>query len=97
MIRNLALDLPKVWNGETTTQADRQTIVRLLLERILVEVVEATEQVRLECHWHGGTRTTQMLVRPVARAKALSTSPALVARATELHQSGNDCAKSPHP
>jgi hypothetical protein len=93
MIRNLALDLPKVWNGETTTQADRQTIVRLLLERILVEVVKASEQVRLECHWHGGTRTTQMLVRPVARAKALSTYPALVARATELHQSGNDCAK----
>jgi DNA invertase Pin-like site-specific DNA recombinase len=93
MIRSLAQDLPTVWNSEGTTRADRQTIVRLLLERILVEVVDGSEQVRVECHWHGGTRTTQTLVRPVARAKALSTYPALIARATELHQAGNGCAK----
>jgi hypothetical protein len=93
MIRSMAQDLPAVWNSETTTQADRQTIVRLLLERILVEVVDASEQVRLECHWQGGTRTTHTLIRPVAHAKALSTYPALLARATELHRGGNDCAK----
>ena len=93
MIRNLAQDLPTVWNGEGTAQADRQTIVRLLLERILVEVVDGSEQVRVVCHWYGGTRTMQTLVRPVARAKALSTYPALLARATALHQAGNGCAK----
>ena len=89
VIRSLAQDLPAIWHAETTTQADRQTIVRLLLERILVEVVEASEQVRLECHWHGGNRTTHALVRPVARTTALSTYPALVARAADLRRAGN--------
>ena len=53
-IRTLAHDLPAVWRAETTTQEERQTIVRLLVERVLVEVVGDTEQVRVECHWHGG-------------------------------------------
>jgi hypothetical protein len=30
-IRNLAQDLPALWRAETTTQEERQTIVRLLL------------------------------------------------------------------
>jgi DNA invertase Pin-like site-specific DNA recombinase len=93
MIRSLTQDMPMIWAAETTTQADRQTIVRLLLERVLVDVVDGSEQVHLECHWHGGNRTKQTLVRPVARAKALSTYCALVARAAELHRAGNNCAK----
>ena len=32
------------------------------------------------------------LIRPVARMKALSTYPALLARAVDLHQVGNGCA-----
>jgi hypothetical protein len=32
-IRELTQDLPALWRAETTTQAERQTIVRLLLER----------------------------------------------------------------
>ena len=74
-IRDLTNDLPALWRAETTTQQERQTIVRLLLERVIVSVVDASEQVRLECHWHGGNRTTHQLVRPVARLKALSTYP----------------------
>lgn len=87
-IRQLTTDLPALWLAPTTTSQDRQTIVRLLLQRVLVSVIDASEQVRLECHWHGGNRTTHMLVRPVARVKALSTYPALVARAAELHRTG---------
>jgi hypothetical protein len=64
--------------------------VRLLLERVLLTVVDASEQVRLECHWHGGSRTAHTLIRPVARAKALSTYAALIARATDL--AGHGCA-----
>src|SRR4051812_48302040 len=64
-------------------------IVRLLLERVLVEVVDRTEQVRVECHWHGGNRTRHQLVRPVARLDALSTYPDLVARAGGLHHEGH--------
>ena len=56
-IKELASDLPALWQAETTTQAERQTIVRLLLERVLVTVVGGSEQVRVECHWQGDQRS----------------------------------------
>jgi DNA invertase Pin-like site-specific DNA recombinase len=91
-IQDLTKDLPALWRAETTTRQERQTIARLLLERIIVTVIGDSEQVRLECHWHGGNRTSHQLVRPVARLKALSTYPGLIARAGELHRAGQNCA-----
>ena len=91
-IRQLTADLPALWQATTTTSEERQTIVRLLLERVLLTVVDGSEQVRLECHWHGGSRTAHTLIRPVARMTALSTYTALLARAVELHWAGNRCA-----
>jgi len=88
----LTTDLPALWQAPATTSEERQTIVRLLLERVLVTVLDGSEQVRLECHWHGGNQTAHTLVRPVARVKTLSTYAALIARATDLHRAGNGCA-----
>jgi DNA invertase Pin-like site-specific DNA recombinase len=90
-IQELTHDLPALWRAETTTQHERQSLVRFLLERVIVTVVDASEQVRLECHWQGGNQTTHQLVRPVAKLKALSTYPKLVARADELHRAGRNC------
>jgi DNA invertase Pin-like site-specific DNA recombinase len=87
-IQKLTHDLPALWRAETTTQHERQSLVRFLLERVIVTVVDASEQVRLECHWQGGNQTTHQLVRPVAKLKALSTYPTLVARVGELHRAG---------
>ena len=92
-IRNLAQDLPALWKAATTTQEERQTIVRLLLERVLVEVVHNTEQVRVVCHWHGGNRTLHSLMRPVARLTTLSTYSRLVARAADLRRDGHNFAE----
>ena len=91
LIRDLASDLPAVWRDGT--QEERQTIVRLLLERVIVEVVDNSEQVRCECHWHGGHRTAHATIRPVRRLDSLSTYPALSARAAELRQAGHSCAE----
>lgn len=92
-LARLATELPALWAAETTTQADRQTIVRMLLERVLVEVVAESEQVRVQCHWHGGHRTAHTLIRPVARLTALSTYTELVDRASELHRAGESYAR----
>src|SRR5208282_5522032 len=92
-IQDLTNDLPALWRAETTTQQERQTIVRLLLERVIVSVVAAPAQAPLHCPSHGGNRTTHQLVRPVARLKALSTYPNLVARAGDLHRAGQNCAE----
>ena len=91
-IRHLTTDLPALWQAPATTSEDRQIIVRLLIERVLVTVVDGSEQVRLECHWHGGNQTTHELVRPVARVRTLSTYAALIARVTALHRAGHGCA-----
>ncbi len=91
-IRQLTTDLPALWQAPTTTGEERQTIVRLLLERVLLTVIDDSEQVRLECHWHGGSQTIHTLIRPVARVKALSTYAALLARAGDLYRMGNGCA-----
>jgi recombinase-like zinc beta ribbon protein/recombinase len=92
-IRKRAQDLPALWKAATTTQEERQTIVRLLLERVLVEVVHNTEQVRVICHWHGGNRTLHQLMRPVARLTTLSTYASLVARAADLRRDGHSFAE----
>jgi hypothetical protein len=86
-LRDQAGDLPGIWHS--ATQEERQTLVRLLLERVLVEVVDGTERVRVICHWHGGHRTSHQLVRPVARLDRLSTYHDLVARAADLHRAGH--------
>lgn len=89
-VRELAGNLPGIWSA--ATQEERQSLIRLLLERVLVEVIDGTEQVRVTCHWHGGHRTSHRLVRPVARLDRLSTYHDLIARATELRRAGRDYA-----
>jgi DNA invertase Pin-like site-specific DNA recombinase len=92
-IQDLTQDLPALWRAETTTQQERQTIARLLLERVIVTVIGGSEQVRLECHWQGGNRTSHKLVRPVAKLKTLSAYSDLAARACELHRAGRNCVE----
>jgi DNA invertase Pin-like site-specific DNA recombinase len=87
-IRRLASDLPALWYAETTTAADRQAIIRQLVERVVVTVQGESEQVDLEIHWIGGHRTQTRRRRPVARLDQLSYYPALLARAAALHQQG---------
>ena len=38
-IQDLTQDLPALWRAETTTRQERQTIARLLLERVIVTVI----------------------------------------------------------
>jgi DNA invertase Pin-like site-specific DNA recombinase len=87
-IRRLATDLPTLWHAETTTAADRQAIIRQLVERIVVTVQGDSEQVDLEMHWIGGHRTHTRRIRPVARLVQLSYYPELLARVAALHQRG---------
>jgi hypothetical protein len=46
----------------------------------------------MQFHWHGGSRTTHTLIRPVARVKTLSTYAALLACTIDQHRVGNVCA-----
>jgi DNA invertase Pin-like site-specific DNA recombinase len=87
-IERLAGDLPALWSAPTTTLAERQQIVRFLIERVLVTVVEQSEQVRVEVHWAGGHRSRFTLIRPVARVDQLSHYAELQARVKAWHEAG---------
>jgi hypothetical protein len=84
-IRRLAADIPALWHAPTTTAADRQAIIRQLLERVVVTVQGESERVDVQLHWVGGHATGATLIRPVARLEQLSYYPQLLARVAELH------------
>ncbi len=87
-IRRLATAIPAFWQAPTTTAADRQAIVRQLLERVVITVRGESEQVEAQIHWLGGYATQATLIRPVARLDQLSYYPQLVARVIALHADG---------
>lgn len=87
-IRRLATAIPAFWQAPTTTAADRQAIVRQLLERVVITVRGESEQVEAQIHWLGGYATQATLIRPVARLDQLSYYPQLVARVIALHAAG---------
>jgi hypothetical protein len=90
-IRDLAADIPALWKAKTTTDAERQAIVRQLIERVIVTVIDDSERVAVEVHWIGGHHIRTHLVRPVARLEQLSYYPQLLARVLALHQAGQRC------
>lgn len=79
-IRALASDIPALWSAPTTKPEDRQTIIRQLVDRIVVKVEGQSERVDVEVYWVGGHRTTTVVTRPVGRLDQLSYYPALVKR-----------------
>ena len=87
-IRRLASDIPALWHASTTTAADRQAIIRQLVERVIVTVQGDSEQVEVQIHWFGGQGTQATLTRPVARVAQLSYYPPLMARVAALHAAG---------
>lgn len=91
-IRSLASDLPALWNAPTTTAADRQAIVRHLVDRVLVTVDGDTEKVDVQIHWAGGYRTQTTITRPVAKLVQLSYYRDLLSRVASLHGEGKTAA-----
>lgn len=89
-IRRLASDIPALWYAPETTPADRQAIIRQLVERVVVTVQGESEQVAVQVHWWGGQATPLTLIRPVARLEQLSYYPELLQRVAQLHAQGYD-------
>lgn len=88
-VRALASDLPALWNAPTTTDADRKTILRQIIDKVVVEVEGDTEWVEAHVHWAGGQQTYTRLRRPVARLEQLSTGPHVRDRITQLKRRGD--------
>jgi DNA invertase Pin-like site-specific DNA recombinase len=92
-IRALAQDLPALWCAAGTTATDRQRIVRLLVEEVVVAVQGDSERVEVTIRWAGGTSSRHEVVRPVRRYEQLADYPRLLNRIAELRQEGRTLAE----
>jgi DNA invertase Pin-like site-specific DNA recombinase len=88
LIRSLASDLPRLWQAETTTAADRQAIIRLLVRQVVVQAQGTSEHVDVTIHWSGGFASAHRVRRPVARRDQLSNHVQLIERVVALRQQG---------
>lgn len=83
-IQRLSFDIPGLWSASTTSSKERQEILRLLIERVIILVIDNTEKVKVEIHWYGGHKTHTSLIRPVAKLEQLSYYNQLLERAKAL-------------
>ncbi len=88
-IQSIAENLPVLWNSETTTSAQRQDIIRPVIQTIQVNVQGDTEQVDVNIQWWGGATTQTQLIRRVAKWTQLSYYPQLCQRIRQLFQQEN--------
>ena len=87
-IRAWARNLPALWHAATTAAADRQRIVRLLVQEVVVTVRGESEWVEVTIHWAGGFRSNHELVRPVQRYQQMAGFDGLMSRIDELREAG---------
>jgi hypothetical protein len=87
-IRALAHDLPALWQAPTTTAADRQQVIRFLVERVVVDPGEGGDRVRVTLTWVGGQSSEYEMVRPVHSYERTAGFDDLLARIQELHAQG---------
>jgi hypothetical protein len=71
LIRGLASDIPALWNSPHITCADRQQIVRYLVEKVVVTPQAHDETVDVAIQFAGGYVSHHQLQRPVARYEQL--------------------------
>lgn len=87
-VEGLATSVPALWAAPTTTQADRQEVIRHLVGRVVVTIRGETERVATAIHWAGGVVTEHEAVRAVGRYRQLSEYDRLRARVRELREAG---------
>jgi DNA invertase Pin-like site-specific DNA recombinase len=95
-IRQLAQDLPALWNAATTTQDQRKELIRQIIQKITVKVEGESERVAVEIEWAAGATTAIDLIRPVATWTQLSNYPQLCQRVKQLHATGATPAQISH-
>jgi DNA invertase Pin-like site-specific DNA recombinase len=87
-IAALAQDIPALWQAESTSGVERQTILRALVEQVVVEVIEQSERVAVSIRWWGGFESRHEIRRPVGKFARLEAADAIRARIVDAKQQG---------
>jgi hypothetical protein len=86
-------DIPALWHSPQTAGAERQQIVRHLIERVVLTAPPQQEIADVAVHWAGGFVSHHQLLRPVARYEQLRDYDQLCQRVTELRRSKQTSAQ----
>jgi len=87
-IASLSSEVPALWNAPSTTAADRETIIRHLVERVVVQAQGKTEVIDVTIHWQGGFVSQHEVLRSVAKYEQLHNYESLKQRIVELRRAG---------
>lgn len=90
----LSSDIPTLWHAPQTTNADRQAIVRCLVERVVVHVERNSEYVNAVIYWVGGYESRVEFRRRVQAYTQLRDYGHPTRRITELWKSGHNVAQT---
>jgi DNA invertase Pin-like site-specific DNA recombinase len=84
----VAADIPTLWHAPETTATDRKEIIRLLTERIEVDVRANTERAGVAITWRGSQTTHHEIVRSVSRYESLGEYDRMMDRIVQLRREG---------
>jgi DNA invertase Pin-like site-specific DNA recombinase len=87
-ILEVATDIPTLWHASETTARDRKEIIRLLTERIVVDVRANTERAEVTITWRGGQTMRHEIVRSVSRYESLGEYDRMMDRIVQLRRDG---------
>jgi DNA invertase Pin-like site-specific DNA recombinase len=85
---SLAQDIPALWHASSTTPQQRQSIVRILLERVELRLEGHSERLSLTLFWSGGEHSVLELRRPVKKLEQLSFYPQMLQQLEALLEHG---------
>jgi DNA invertase Pin-like site-specific DNA recombinase len=83
-IRAIARDLPSLWRCETTQQAERKAMLRIVIEAITIEPIDIPSSTRVRVQWTSGVVDERF----VERSRYGATSTSIVERIRELATAG---------
>jgi hypothetical protein len=92
-IRQLAHDLPALWQSTTTTNTQRKDMLRQVLSRVVVDVEGESEWVQVMLDWVGGANEQFKIQRPVATFEQLSNYDQLCQRLRQFVEQGLSAPK----
>jgi DNA invertase Pin-like site-specific DNA recombinase len=72
-IRRLAADIPALWTAVTTTAAERQELIRQIVDAVVIAADGKSERVQVTIRWVGGGATAGTVVRPIRYLSNMST------------------------
>jgi excisionase family DNA binding protein len=87
---DLAADLTKVWHTKTTTPRTRQRLVRAMIEDIVADVDESTNEIVFIIHWKGGQHSSLRTPKPKSGEHGRRVSQEAIAVIKQMAGQWND-------